>query len=93
MEKQVEEQRRFEIERLAKLEQQKDKEKQSTLRQHYVRQKQENENLKEQARQQQQAEAKGLGDNDLFQQLFAEKRNISFEKALITDKKVELIKD
>ena len=49
--------------------------------------------MREQAKRQQQAEDMVLGKNDLFQQLFAEKRHISYEKRAITDKKIELIKD
>lgn len=31
--------------------------------------------------------------NDMFGALFAEKKNISLEKRMITDKKIDLIKD
>jgi hypothetical protein len=34
-----------------------------------------------------------LGKNDLFNQLFAEKKHISYEKREEADRKIELIKD
>ena len=34
-----------------------------------------------------------MAENDMFGPLFAEKKNISLEKGLIAERKIELIKD
>lgn len=58
-----------------------------------MKQRLDNEAMREQAKRQQQAEDMVLGKNDLFQQLFAERRHVSYEKRAIADKVVELMKD
>jgi hypothetical protein len=55
------------------------------------KQRDENEQLR--AKKNQAEEFNYSNNNDMFQNLFAEKKHISYEKREITDKKIELIKD
>eukprot|EP00347_Sterkiella_histriomuscorum_P009483 403341038 len=97
LEKQQEEERRARVEMESKLQQQKEMMKQKQMREFANRQKQENEQMKEITKQQYgslNTSAVGMpGNGDMFDQIFAQKKNISLEKGKIAEKKIELIKD
>ena len=60
-----------------------------------VKQKQENDQLREIQKKQLESlhGTVHVSENDMFGPLFAEKKNISLEKGLIAERKIELIKD